>query len=180
MASRLGFRSRKTAESTEGVRPSASSGDELSRAGELKSSEAAVTPEQLKRATRTRMILALFSASCLFVTVIFLILVEIGNTYNKRVLTDIYFLKLDLSNIVPASIPDSVLINSIAQTMGLHDFYQVGLWGFCEGYNGAGVQRCSKPQNLYWFNPVEILLDELLAGATSGITPRRQTIARSF
>ena len=30
--------------------------------------------------------------------------------------------------------PNASLINSIAQSIGLHDFYQVGLWNFCEGY----------------------------------------------
>jgi hypothetical protein len=29
-----------------------------------------------------------------------------------------------------------------------------------------GITSCSPPTNLYWFNPVAILLDELLAGAT--------------
>jgi hypothetical protein len=32
------------------------------------------------------------------------------------------------------NVPNAVLINSIARTIGLHDFYQVGLWNFCEGY----------------------------------------------
>lgn len=27
------------------------------------------------------------------------------------------------------------LSNSIARTLGLHDFYQVGLWNYCEGYD---------------------------------------------
>jgi len=93
-------------------------------------------------------------------------MVEIGSTYNKPVLEDIYFIKLDLSHIIPAAIPNSILINSIARTLGLHDFYNVGLWGYCEGYNGEGVTQCSKPQSLYWFNPVEILQSELLAGAS--------------
>ncbi len=57
-------------------------------------------------------------------------------------------------------------MNSLARSLGLHDFYQVGLWNFCEGYNGEGITNCSPTQTLYWFNPVEILLNELLAGAT--------------
>ncbi|KAJ5827508.1 Actin cortical patch SUR7/pH-response regulator PalI, partial [Penicillium robsamsonii] len=97
---------------------------------------------------------------------IFLLLVVIGNTSNKPVLRNTYFLYLDLANIIPISIPNAVLINSIAQTIGLHDFYQVGLWNFCEGYNGQGITYCSKPKTLYAFNPVEIILDELLSGAT--------------
>ncbi|KAJ5926424.1 hypothetical protein N7516_008197 [Penicillium verrucosum] len=97
---------------------------------------------------------------------IFLVLVVIGNTSNRPVLRNTYFLYLDLSNIIPVSIPNAVLINSIAQTIGLHDFYQVGLWNFCEGYYGQGITYCSKPETLYAFNPVEIILNELLAGAT--------------
>ncbi|OCL14282.1 hypothetical protein AOQ84DRAFT_309194 [Glonium stellatum] len=129
------------------------------------------TPEglsrsQLHRATHTRKIFAVLTSVFLLISVIFLILVGIGGTYNKAVIRNFYFLKLDLSHIVPTSVPNSVLINSIAQSLGLHDFYQVGLWGFCEGYNGEGVTHCSKPRVLYWFNPVQILRNELLAGAS--------------
>ncbi|KAJ5691387.1 Actin cortical patch SUR7/pH-response regulator PalI [Penicillium malachiteum] len=97
---------------------------------------------------------------------IFLVLVEIGNLYNKPVLRDTYFLYLDLSNIIPVSVPNSVLINSIARSIGLHDFYQVGLWNFCEGYDDEGITGCSKPKALYAFNPVNIILNELLSGAS--------------
>jgi hypothetical protein len=49
--------------------------------------------------------------------------VVIGNL-NKNTLTSVYFYKLDLANIVPTSVPNANLINSIARTIGLHDFYQ--------------------------------------------------------
>jgi hypothetical protein len=97
---------------------------------------------------------------------IFLVLVLVGNVSNKPVLRDTYFLKLDLSNIIPESVPNAVFINSIARTIGLHDFYQVGVWNFCEGYDDSGITSCSHPQTLYWFDPVSILLNELLSGAT--------------
>lgn len=106
------------------------------------------------------------TAVAYLVSVVFLILVDIGNINNRGVIKDIYFLKIDLSNIIPETVPNAVLINSIARTIGLHDFYQVGLWGFCEGYNDQGITYCSPPKTLYWFNPVEIILNELLAGAT--------------
>lgn len=123
---------------------------------------------QLKRATRTRLIWALITSFLLLVSLVFVILVELGSTNSgQSSLTNIYFINLDLSEIVPISVPDATLINSIARTLGLHDFYRVGLWGFCEGYNGEGVTYCSPPQTLYWFNPVEILQSELLAGASS-------------
>ena len=101
---------------------------------------------------------------------IFLILVLTGNLRDKSLLRDTYFLKIDLSDIVPQSVPNAQLLNSIARTIGLHDFYQVGLWNFCEGYEDEGITFCSKPVKMYFFNPVEILLDELLAGATSMFT----------
>lgn len=125
-----------------------------------------LTKEQLKRATRTRKIFALLTSFFLVITVIFLILVEVAGTYNQSPINNWYFIRLDLSHIIPASVPNFALINTIAQTLGLHDFYQVGLWGFCEGYKGQGVTYCSPPRTLYWFNPVEILKNELLAGAS--------------
>ncbi|KAL4868123.1 hypothetical protein BDV12DRAFT_197519 [Aspergillus spectabilis] len=97
---------------------------------------------------------------------IFLILVVIGNVADKPVLRQTWFMKIDLSDIIPLSVPNAVFINSIARSIGLHDFYQVGLWNFCEGYNNEGITFCSSPKTLYWFNPVEIILSELLAGAS--------------
>jgi hypothetical protein len=98
---------------------------------------------------------------------IFLLLVVIGNLSDAPVLRNTYFLKINLANIVPVSVPNARLINSIARTIGLHDFYQVGMWNFCEGYMNTGITHCSEPEGLYYFNPVHIILSELLAGATS-------------
>jgi len=129
-----------------------------------------VTPElskqQIKRATRTRKTWALITSFFLFITVVFLILVNIAGVRNRPIIRDWYFIKLDLSDIVPATVPNFALINTIAQTLGLHDFYQVALWGYCEGYENQGVTSCSDPQTLYWFNPVEIIRNQLLAGAS--------------
>lgn len=121
----------------------------------------------VKRATRTRRVFGFLSSFLFLISLIFLILIEVGNTKaHQPVLSSLYFIKLDLSNIIPRSVPNSVLINSIARTLGLHDFYQAGLWNFCGGY-GDGITDCSKPRRMYWFNPIDIILDELLAGATS-------------
>ncbi|KAI1764132.1 SUR7/PalI family-domain-containing protein [Hypoxylon sp. FL1150] len=121
----------------------------------------------LKRGTRTRRNAIIISCFCYLVAVVFLILVEIGNTKGTKVLGDIYFFKLDLSDILPQSAPTTLTLqNSIARTLGLHDFYQVGLWNFCEGYDTDGITNCSTPTVLYWFNPVEILLGELFSGAS--------------
>lgn len=126
-----------------------------------------LSKQQVKRATRTRKTWALITSFFLFVALVFLILVQIAGVRNKPIIKNWYFIKFDFSNVVPSSVPNFALINTIAQTLGLHDFYQVGLWGFCEGYKGQGVTFCSEPQTLYWFNPVEIIRNELLAGASS-------------
>ena len=120
----------------------------------------------IKRATRTRLIFALLTSFSFLVTLVFVILIEVGNLPNRKVTGSIWFIKLDLSHIIPRSVPNAVLINSIARSLGLHDFYQVGLWNYCSGY-GSDISNCSSPRRLYWFNPVEIILNELLAGATS-------------
>ena len=40
----------------------------------------------------------------------------------------------------------------------------------------SGITYCSKPETLYWFNPVEILMNELLAGATIALPTQVITI----
>jgi hypothetical protein len=82
-------------------------------------------------------------------------------------LSNIYFVRINLSHVIPSTISNAQLLNTIAQSIGLHDYYQFGLWGYCEGNVGVGITYCSKPETLYWFNPVEIITSELLAGATS-------------
>ena len=78
---------------------------------------------------------AIAAAVCYGVSVVFLLLVIIGNvSKNQPALMNIYFFKFDVSDIIPLSVENAVLLNSIARSLGLHDFYQVGLWNFCEGY----------------------------------------------
>ncbi|KAE9986503.1 hypothetical protein EG328_005389 [Venturia inaequalis] len=134
---------------------------------------------QLKRATRTRKIWSLISAFCLLISVIFLILVEVGNTKVGKVRSSIYFARLNLSQIIPSSVPSGAsFTNSIAQTLGLHDYYQVGLWNYCQGNVGVGINECAPTKTLYWFNPVEILLSQLLAGATIALPTQVTTVLR--
>lgn len=84
--------------------------------------------------------------------IVFLILVVIGSTRANSVLGDIYFLRIDFSHIIPRSYPKAALVNSITQTLGLSDFYQVGLWGYCQGNVGEGITYCSPPRALYSFD----------------------------
>ncbi|KAI0536353.1 SUR7/PalI family-domain-containing protein [Xylaria digitata] len=127
----------------------------------------AVNKERLRRGTKNRRTTIAVAAFFYLLAIIFLILVEVGNTGRNSILKEIYLFKLDLTNILAQSAPSGVTLqNSIARTLGLHDFYQVGLWNFCEGYNDEGITSCSKPSVTFWFNPVEIILNELLSGAS--------------
>ncbi|KAK3899871.1 hypothetical protein C8A05DRAFT_36495, partial [Staphylotrichum tortipilum] len=91
----------------------------------------------VKHATRMRKGFALSASFAYTVSWVLLLLVLVGNTSNRAVLKSIYFFRLDLADIIPTSVPNASLINSIAQSIGLHDFYQVGLWNFCEGYQNV-------------------------------------------
>jgi len=141
---------------------------------DTKFSSSSMDKTAIKRATRARMIWCIITSLLLLISVIFLILVEIGNTSKKGALPQIYFIKLNLSDVFPTTIPNSNLLNSIAETLGLHDFYQVGLWNYCEGYLAEGVTGCTKPKALYWFDPVSIISDQLVSGA-SGMTIQNTT-----
>ena len=105
-------------------------------------------------------------ATMYIISLVFIILVEIGQINDMPVIRSTYFLRIDLANVIPNTVPNAIFINSIARSIGLHDFYQVGLWGYCEGYTNEGITDCSNPQTLYWFNPLEIIVNQLLAGAS--------------
>ncbi|KAI3397220.1 hypothetical protein diail_11099 [Diaporthe ilicicola] len=120
----------------------------------------------LRRNTRARRIFAGLASLLYLLAWIFLILVELGQTRNNKILGEIYFFRLSLADIIPTSVENAQLINSIARGIGLHDFYQPGLWNYCEGFNDEGITSCSSPKSYYWFNPVDIILNELLSGAT--------------
>ncbi|KAL6906959.1 SUR7/PalI family domain-containing protein [Trichoderma evansii] len=123
-----------------------------------------------------RTVAATLAGISYFITIPFLILVLIGNTHINPILDDIFFFKLDVSHIIPISVENSNLLNSVARSLGLHDFYQVGVWSYCEGYNDEGVTFCSQPKSFFWFNPVEVLVGELLAGAKIALPSEVVTI----
>lgn len=120
----------------------------------------------LRRNTRARRIFALCACAAYLISFVFLIIVELGSTKGNKILGDIYFFRLSLADIIPESVENAELINSIARGIGLHDFYQPGLWGYCEGYDNEGITFCSTPKSYYWFDIVSIILNELLSGAT--------------
>ncbi|KAK6604666.1 integral membrane protein [Botrytis cinerea] len=101
----------------------------------------------IKRATKARKRAIYVTSFLYFVAIIFLILTIIGNINNRAVIRDTWFFRLDLTNIIPESVGGGITLqNSLARSLGLHDFYQVGLWNFCEGYNDEGITACSTPE----------------------------------
>lgn len=90
-------------------------------------------------APKARRNTTIIAALLYLISIPFLILTLIGNTHDRPVLRDTYFFKLDVAQIIPIAVANSGLLNSVARSLGLHDFYQVGVWNFCEGYNDVYV-----------------------------------------
>ncbi|KAG5993814.1 hypothetical protein E4U54_003273 [Claviceps lovelessii] len=127
-------------------------------------------------APKARRNTAIIAAILYLLSLPFLILVLVGNTHDVAVLRDLYFFQLDVSQIIPIAVANAKLLNSVARSLGLHDFYQVGVWNYCEGYLDTGITYCSPPQTFYWFNPVEILVSQLLAGARIALPSQVLTV----
>ncbi|KAJ8122448.1 hypothetical protein O1611_g9835 [Lasiodiplodia mahajangana] len=101
---------------------------------------------------------------------VLLVLVEMGNTQENETLGNIYLFRLDLTNVLTRSVSSGVAShNSIARATGLRGFYQAGLWNFCEGYKDTGFSYCSKPSISFWFNPAEVLPQDIVKGANLGL-----------
>lgn len=50
-------------------------------------------------------------------------------------------------------------LTGAASSKELKDFYQVGLWSYCEGEKKDGVEKityCSSSKTQFWFNPVDV------------------------
>lgn len=82
------------------------------------------------------------------------LLVFLGSTSNTSFLRSLYFLRFyDVSR-----------KKGFSDTPGLGSFFQVGLWNYCEGF-GDGVLVCEEPQEFWWFNPMEEIVEKLFSGA---------------
>lgn len=82
------------------------------------------------------------------------LLVLLGSTSNASFLRSLYFLRFyDVSR-----------EKGVAGTPGSSSFFQVGLWNYCEGF-GDRMLRCEEPQEFWWFNPMEEIVEKLFSGA---------------
>ncbi|KAF2747483.1 integral membrane protein-like protein [Sporormia fimetaria CBS 119925] len=112
----------------------------------------------------------LLLAAC-FACQIFVFLGQMNR--DVSLLNDLYFLKADtkefnrdpLANIpdVPGTDADNRLIQALkdaAQANDMKDFYQIGLWNYCEGTRDDSgneiVTYCSPRKASFWFDPIEV------------------------
>ncbi|CAI7664502.1 unnamed protein product [Penicillium bialowiezense] len=113
-------------------------------------------------------------------SLICIIMVGLGCTKaSSSTLNDLYFMRLDLSNMSSNSdaittienklseagidVSDSditKLINTLQDDSTIADFYDIGLWGYCQGNitnNKDTVSSCTKPKAEFYFNPSDVL-----------------------
>ncbi|CDM33425.1 hypothetical protein DTO013E5_7294 [Penicillium roqueforti] len=114
-------------------------------------------------------------------SLICIILVGLGCTKaSSSTLNNLYFIRLDLSNISEGSALTSeitdrlsaagitdVTADEVSETIetlqadaNISDFYDIGLWGYCEGNitnSTDTVSSCTDPKAEFYFNPSTIL-----------------------
>ncbi|BFZ53078.1 hypothetical protein PYCC9005_000101 [Savitreella phatthalungensis] len=105
------------------------------------------------------------------VAVVFQVVTCVGGL-DRAGLRDLYFLRMNTSNIVPASeTPYASTLNTVAQRLGLQNFYQTSLFTYCYGNattNGTTlgpVTGCNASSIHYAFSPVKIIENSLAIGA---------------
>ncbi|PUU83476.1 hypothetical protein B9Z19DRAFT_1119170 [Tuber borchii] len=82
------------------------------------------------------------------------LLVLLGSTSNASVLRSLCFLRFY----------DVSWEKGFMDTPGLSNFFQVGLWNYYEGFEDR-VLVCEEPQEFWWFNPMEEIVEKLFSGA---------------
>ncbi|KAJ4326370.1 hypothetical protein N0V94_000045 [Neodidymelliopsis sp. IMI 364377] len=123
----------------------------------------------------TPMALTIASLICLLIVMIG----QLGNNGKAPSTSlgrELYFFKADTSNFTtdPSTILNKVddagekfninsdlldALTGAASSKELKDFYQVGLWSYCEGDKVDGVEKithCSSSKTQFWFDPVDV------------------------
>ncbi|CAK7227382.1 hypothetical protein SBRCBS47491_006550 [Sporothrix bragantina] len=140
------------------------------------------SPKQIWIATRARRYLIGVCCALYLVATILLIVAQTGSTSSKRPSTDIFLFRFNLSVLFDESygsnynLADLALSDAKIESLGLHNYYQVGFWGYCVGDTPFEFTFCSRPRAFYWFNPVAILLSEMLNTSSLTMPVRVQTV----
>ncbi|KAL3496353.1 SUR7/PalI family-domain-containing protein [Aspergillus germanicus] len=110
-----------------------------------------------------------------------LVIVCVGCTRQSAGIDNLYFLRLDFSNLTaPSNLNSSSLdflstaLNESKKDGHLKDFYSVGLWSYCEGgisdQGNYQTTYCSSPRPKFWFNPVQVWrLNETTTGNSDDV-----------
>lgn len=91
------------------------------------------------------------------------IVILLGSTSRASGLHNVYYMKIDLSNIKTSAITgtDTSWLDSTAQGIlrrfGVPNFYSTGVSGFCRGNSHGRFYRCETPSVPYWFDLFSIL-----------------------
>ncbi|KAK9463195.1 actin cortical patch SUR7/pH-response regulator pali [Lipomyces oligophaga] len=128
----------------------------------------------------------------LFTVAIFVlsVFVLISSTFKDSVAGKLFLLRLDISEL-------SVTIDGNTVTKGdvstLPDFYQVGLWTYCQGsrieYDSASesttgysysITNCSNSHGLFYFNPIAVLEDAIGMGKIENYPSSIDTALKSI
>lgn len=106
--------------------------------------------------------------------IVLLIFTILGDTWDTPVLRDIYFAKYDTTGLSThlggSAVQDSpagAVIQGLASSSGLRDYYTFGMWGYCAGYNdGRDGHYCSNRTAAYRFNPIAAVQNDVPASQT--------------
>ncbi|KAK9481376.1 actin cortical patch SUR7/pH-response regulator pali [Lipomyces japonicus] len=91
---------------------------------------------------------------------VLVIFVLLGNLTANGILSKLYFLRVNISDLKIEVDGQSYAISDNA----LPDFYQAGIWNYCQGTisdNVYNVTSCTKSKGLFAFNPISIIEDQL-------------------
>ncbi|KIV94456.1 hypothetical protein PV10_02223 [Exophiala mesophila] len=94
------------------------------------------------------------------------VLVFLAGIYDRnKTLNDLYFLKVDLTNLTltlgdVSSGNNSILEGALQQakeTLGMNDYYTIYLRSYCHwNSNQDTYANCTDPQAYFWFNPIKV------------------------
>ncbi|KAJ8102755.1 actin cortical patch SUR7/pH-response regulator pali [Lipomyces tetrasporus] len=90
------------------------------------------------------------------------IFVIIGNLQDHGILSKLYFMRLNTQDL--SITVESTTIAATAIDPSFPDFYQVGLWNYCQGTISGDVYtvtNCTTPHGLFYFNPISVIEERL-------------------
>ncbi|KAK4940433.1 hypothetical protein LTR10_019416 [Elasticomyces elasticus] len=99
-----------------------------------------------------------------------LVLVFIAGTYDRNdTVDDLYFLKIDLTNLTlssSANIADTLdganstalggALETAKQSLGMKDYYTIYMRSYCSWNGNDTYANCTDPTAYFWFNPVSV------------------------